>query len=49
MQRFNCQKVQGNFGLLELEIDPLENKVDSVGESAVNRQQPDFISRIVSL
>jgi hypothetical protein len=40
----NFQKARGNFELLELEIDRLENKIQSLGELAVNRQEPDFIS-----
>jgi hypothetical protein len=40
----NFQKARGNFELLELEIDRLENKIQSLSELAVNRQEPDFIS-----
>jgi hypothetical protein len=40
----NFQKARGNFELLDLEIDRLENKIQSLSELAVNRQEPDFIS-----
>jgi hypothetical protein len=40
----NYQKAQGNFELLELELDRLEAKIQSLSELAVNRQEPDFIS-----
>lgn len=40
----NYQKARGNFELLELEIDRLETKIQSLSEMAVNRQEPDFIS-----
>lgn len=40
----NYRKARDNFELLELEIDRLENKIQSLSELAVNRQEPDFIS-----
>jgi len=40
----NFQKARGNYELLELEIDRLENKIRSLSEMAVNRHEPDFIS-----
>lgn len=40
----NYRKARDNFELMELEIDRLENKIQSVSELAVNRQEPDYIS-----
>ena len=40
----NLQKAQENHHLVQLEIDRLENKIRSLSELAVNRQEPDFIS-----
>lgn len=40
----NYQKAQANDELMKLEIDRLENKIRSLSELAVNRQEPDFIS-----
>ena len=40
----NLQKAQENHELVQLEIDRLENKIRSLSEMAVNRQEPGFIS-----
>ena len=40
----NFQKARDNYELVQLEIDRLENKIRSLSELAVNRQEPDFIS-----
>src|SRR5690606_347231 len=40
----NYEKAQANEELIRLEIDRLENKIRSLSELAVNRQEPDFIS-----
>lgn len=40
----NYQKARDNGELVRLEIDRLENKIRSLSELAVNRQEPDFIS-----
>jgi chemotaxis protein histidine kinase CheA len=40
----NFQKARDNNLLVQLEIDRLENKIRSVSELAINRQEPDFIS-----
>ncbi len=40
----NLEKAQENHQLVELEIDRLENKIRSLSEMAVNRQEPEFIS-----
>jgi hypothetical protein len=40
----NYEKARGNYELMQLEIDRLENKIQSLSELAVNRQEPDFIS-----
>jgi len=40
----NLQKALGNYELVKLEIDRLENKICALSELAVNRQEPDFIS-----
>ena len=40
----NFQKAQANHELVQLELDRLENKIKSLAELSVNRQEPDFIS-----
>lgn len=40
----NWAKARDNHQLVELEIDRLENKIQSLSELAVNRQEPEFIS-----
>lgn len=40
----NYDKARDNFELVRLEIDRLENKIKSLSELAINRQEPDFIS-----
>ncbi len=40
----NYQRAHANFEFVELEIDRLENKIKSLAEVAVNRQEPDYIS-----
>lgn len=40
----NYEKAQANCELMKLEIDRLENKIRSLSELAVNRQEPDFIT-----
>ena len=40
----NYEKAQNNYELVGLEIDRLENKIRTLAELAVNRQEPDFIS-----
>lgn len=40
----NWQKAKDNYDLVKLEIDRLENKIRSLSEMAVNRQEPEFIS-----
>ncbi|NLS91706.1 MAG: hypothetical protein GXX96_05945 [Planctomycetaceae bacterium] len=40
----NWEKARDNHQLVELEIDRLENKIRSLSEMAVNRQEPEFIS-----
>jgi hypothetical protein len=40
----NLQKARENHELVQLEIDRLENKIRSLSEIAVNRQEPEFIS-----
>ena len=40
----NLTKAKENYQLIELEIDRLENKIRSLSEMAVNRQEPEFIS-----
>lgn len=40
----NLQRARDNFNLVKLEIDRLENKIRSLSELAVNRQEPDYIS-----
>lgn len=40
----NFEKAQANYELVQLEIDRLENKIKSLAELSVNRQESDFIS-----
>jgi hypothetical protein len=40
----NLDKARENHQLIGLEIDRLENKIRSLSEMAVNRQEPEFIS-----
>ncbi|HOW73935.1 MAG TPA: hypothetical protein PKY77_25305 [Phycisphaerae bacterium] len=40
----NYQKAKANCELVQLELERLENKIRSLSELAVNRQEPDFIS-----
>lgn len=40
----NYEKARENFELVHVEIDRLENKIKSLAELAINRQEPDFIS-----
>jgi chemotaxis protein histidine kinase CheA len=40
----NLMKARDNLELVKLEIDRLENKIQSLSELAVNRQEPNFIS-----
>jgi hypothetical protein len=40
----NYEKAEANYQLVLLEIDRLENKIRSLSELAVNRQEPDFVS-----
>ena len=40
----NLQRARDNYELVKLEIDRLENKIRSLSELAVNRQEPDYIS-----
>jgi hypothetical protein len=40
----NLAKARDNYELIGLEIDRLENKIRSLSEMAVNRQEPEFIS-----
>jgi hypothetical protein len=40
----NYEKAKANHELVQLEIDRLENKIKSLAELSVNRQEPDFIS-----
>jgi chemotaxis protein histidine kinase CheA len=39
----NLQKARDNSELVRLEIDRLENKIQSLSEMAINRQEPDYI------
>jgi len=45
----NYQKATDNLQLVELQLDQLENRIHSLSEMAVNRQEPDFISSQVDL
>ncbi len=40
----NYRKARENHDLLELEIQRLENKIQSLGELAINRQEPEYVS-----
>jgi hypothetical protein len=40
----NLQKARDNCELVQLELERLENKLRSLSELAVNRQEPDYIS-----
>jgi len=40
----NLERARGNYDVVKLEIDRLENKIRSLSEMAVNRQEPDYIS-----
>ena len=40
----NLNKAQENCQFIGLEIDRLENKIRSLSEMAINRQEPEFIS-----
>jgi hypothetical protein len=40
----NYDKAKANHELVQLELDRLENKIKSLAELSVNRQEPDFIS-----
>ena len=40
----NYDRARANYEFVELEIDRLENKIKSLSEVAVNRQEPDYVS-----
>ena len=40
----NLQKAKDNFELVEAEIERLENKISSITEMAINRQDPQFVT-----
>jgi chemotaxis protein histidine kinase CheA len=40
----NLEQAAGNLQLVRLELDRLENKIRSLGELAIGRQEPDFIA-----
>jgi len=40
----NLSKARDNYKLIEAQLDQLENKIRSLSEMAVNRQEPQFIS-----
>jgi predicted nucleic acid-binding Zn-ribbon protein len=40
----NYERARANHEFVELEIDRLENKIKSLSEVAVNRQEPDYVS-----
>jgi hypothetical protein len=40
----NVRRARDNFDLVKLEIERLENKIKSLSELAVNRQEPEYIS-----
>ncbi len=40
----NLQKAKQTYDILQLELERLENKIRSLSELAVNRQEPDYIS-----
>jgi chemotaxis protein histidine kinase CheA len=39
----NLQKARSNSELVRLDVDRLENKIQSLSEMAINRQEPDYI------
>jgi chemotaxis protein histidine kinase CheA len=43
----NYRKAQSNHELVGLELDRLENKINSLAEIAINRQEPDYIAHQV--
>lgn len=43
----NLRKARDNSELVRLEIDRLENKIKSLSEMAINRQEPDYIVKQV--
>jgi len=45
----NRKKVQNSYELMELEIDRLENKIQTLSEMAINRQEHDYIVSQVDL
>ncbi len=40
----NYRKADQNYELIQLELQRLENKIQSLGEMAINRKEPDFVS-----
>jgi hypothetical protein len=40
----NFEKARDNLQFVQLEIERLENKIRTISEMAVNRQEPEFIS-----
>ncbi|MCG3136811.1 MAG: hypothetical protein HJJLKODD_00647 [Phycisphaerae bacterium] len=40
----NFRQARDNFELVGLELESLENKIRSISEQAINRQEPEFIS-----
>jgi len=40
----NYERARANHEFVELEIDRLENKIKSLAEIAINRQEPDYVS-----
>lgn len=40
----NYEKARANHEFMQLEIDRLENKIRSLSERAINRQEPDYIT-----
>ncbi|NUQ60849.1 MAG: hypothetical protein HUU20_00060 [Pirellulales bacterium] len=40
----NVKKARDNYQLIQLEVERLENKIRSLSELAVNRQEPEFIT-----
>lgn len=47
LRHTNYQKAQSNAEFVSLELDRLERKIQTLSEMAINRQDPDFISREV--
>jgi hypothetical protein len=45
----NYERARSNHEFVELEIDRLENKIKSLAEIAVNRQEPEYVSTQVDL